>query len=157
MKCLSICFDAQLFFTGSQGNEIYNYNKYFTDFPSFVNGGRSTRVLDSWTPTNTNATLPALSNSITNNEGDPNSYYVEDGSYFRLKNLQVGYTLPEDVTHKIKMSSLRFYVQATNLFIITDYSGFDPEIVSYDNLSLGIDSRIYPNSQMFTLGDNFKF
>lgn len=150
-------FDASLFFTGSVGNDIYNFNKFYTDFPAFVNGNRSTRVLDSWTPTNTNATLPALSSSITNNEGDPNSYYVEDGSFFRLRNIQIGYTLPETVSDKIGMSTLRLYVQATNLFTITDYSGFDPEIISYDNLSLGIDGRIYPASQLFTLGANIKF
>lgn len=150
-------FDASLFFTGSVGNDIYNFNKFYTDFPAFVNGNRSTRTLDSWTPSNTNATLPALSSSITNNEGDPNSYYVEDGGYFRLKNIQIGYSLPKSVIEKFDMSTLRFYIQATNLFTITDYSGFDPEIVSYDNLSLGIDSRIFPNAQTFVLGANIKF
>ncbi|MDV7140083.1 TonB-dependent receptor [Maribacter sp. TH_r10] len=156
-------FDISLFFNGSQGNEIYNFNKYYTDFPAFVNGNRSTRVLDSWTPTNTNATLPALSTSITNNEGDPNSYYVEDGSYLRLKNTQIGYTLPQKISDKIGMKSLRLYVQATNLFTITGYEGFDPEIVSNldsgesANLSLGIDGRVYPASKVFTLGANIKF
>jgi len=150
-------WDASLFFTGTVGNDIYNFNKFYTDFPAFVNGNRSTRTLDSWTPSNTNATLPALSSSITNNEGDPNSYYVENGGFFRLKNIQIGYSLPKTVIDKIGMSKLRLYIQSTNLFTITDYSGFDPEIVSYDNLSLGIDSRIYPNSQTFVLGANIKF
>ncbi|WP_282056605.1 SusC/RagA family TonB-linked outer membrane protein [Maribacter luteus] len=156
-------FDISLFFNGSQGNEIYNFNKYYTDFPSFVNGNRSTRVLESWTPTNTDASLPGLSTSITNNEGDPNSYYVEDGSYLRLKNTQIGYTLPQKISDKIGMKSLRLYVQATNLFTITDYEGFDPEIVSNlgsgesANLSLGIDGRVFPASKVFTLGANIKF
>ncbi len=156
-------FDLSLFFNGSQGNDIYNFNKFYTDFPSFVGGNRSTRVLDSWTPTNTNATLPALSTTITNNEGDPNSYYVEDGSYLRLKNTQIGYTLPQDVIDKIGMKSLRLYIQATNLFTITGYEGADPEIVSNvpggqsANLSLGIDGRVYPASRIFTLGANIKF
>ncbi len=156
-------FDLSLFFNGSKGNEIYNFNKFYTDFPAFVNGNRSTRVLDSWTPTNTNATLPALSTTITNNEGDPNSYYVEDGSFFRLKNTQLGYTLPENVISKIGMKSLRIYLQATNLFTITDYQGFDPEIITNldngesPNLSLGIDGRVYPAARTFTLGANIKF
>ncbi|AOW21527.1 SusC/RagA family TonB-linked outer membrane protein [Urechidicola croceus] len=150
-------FDASLFFTGSQGNDIYNFNKFYTDFPAFVNGNRSVRVLDSWTPTNTDATLPALSGAITNNEGDPNSYYVEDGSFLKLKNVQLGYTLPTAVTDKLSMSSLRFYVQASNLFTITKYEGFDPEIISQDNLSLGIDNRVYPISRIFSLGANIKF
>ncbi|MBD0778802.1 TonB-dependent receptor [Maribacter sp. ANRC-HE7] len=156
-------FDISLFFNGSQGNEIYNFNKFYTDFPSFVNGNRSTRVMDSWTPTNTNASLPALSTSVVNNEGQPNSYFVEDGSYLRLKNTQIGYTLPKTVSDKIGMKSLRLYIQATNLFTITDYEGFDPEIVSdigsgeSANLSLGIDGRVYPASRVFTLGANIKF
>ena len=150
-------FDLSAFFTGSEGNDIYNFNKYYTDFPAFVNGNRSTRVLNAWTPENTNTNVPALSTSITNNEGDPNSYYVEDGSFFRLKNLQIGYSLPQTLMDKWNMTSMRFYVQGTNLFTITDYEGFDPEIVAYDNLSLGIDGRIYPASKVYTLGVNVKF
>ena len=150
-------FDLSAFFTGSQGNDIYNFNKFYTDFPAFVNGNRSTRVLDAWTPDNTDGKVPALSTSITNNEGDPNSYYVEDGSFFRLKNLQIGYSLPQTLMDKWNMSAIRFYMQGTNLFTITDYSGFDPEIISYDNLSLGIDGRIYPASKVYTLGVNVKF
>ncbi|NKI25797.1 TonB-dependent receptor [Arenibacter sp. 6A1] len=156
-------FDISLFLNGSQGNEIYNFNKYYTDFPSFVGGNRSTRVLDSWTPSNTNATLPALSTSITNNEGDPNSYYVEDGSYLRLQNTQIGYSLPKDVSGKIGMKSLRIYLQATNLFTITGYEGANPEVVTRlgsnesANLSLGVDGMVYPASKMFTLGANIKF
>ncbi|UBZ14528.1 TonB-dependent receptor [Flagellimonas marinaquae] len=150
-------FDASLFFTGSSGNEIYNFNKFLTDFPAFINNNRSIRVLDSWTPTNTDASLPALSASIQNNEADPNSYFVENGSFFKLKNVQVGYTLPTMVSDELGLASMRIYLQATNLFIITDYSGFDPEIISYDNFSLGIDSRIYPSPRVFTLGVNVKF
>ena len=150
-------FDTQLFFTGSQGNEIYNYNKVFTDFGLFFNGNRSTRVLDSWTPTNTNATLPALTASAVTEEASPNSYFVEDGSYFRLKNVQLGYSLPESLIDKLGIGSIRLYVQATNLFTLTKYEGFDPEIISNDNLSLGIDSRIYPNAKVYTMGVNVKF
>ena len=150
-------FDAQLFFTGSQGNDIYNYNKVFTDFGLFFKGNRSTRVLDAWTSSNTNTSVPALTASYPLEEASANSYFVEDGSYFRLKNLQIGYTLPETITDKIGMNTLRLYVQATNLFTITSYSGFDPEVIAYNNLSLGIDSRLYPISQIFTIGANIKF
>ena len=150
-------FDASLFFTGSQGNDIYNYEKIYTDFPTFFNGNRSTRVLDSWTPSNTNATLPALSQTINNNETSPNSYFVEDGSYFRLKNIQVGYTFADDLSNKIGMDSFRIYLQGTNLFTMTDYNGIDPEVISNDNLTLGVENQIYPMSQIYTIGINIKF
>ncbi|MDP5061563.1 MAG: TonB-dependent receptor [Maribacter sp.] len=157
-------FDLSAFIQGSHGNDIYNYTKVFTDFPTFVDGNRSTRVLDSWTPTNTNATLPALGNAIVNNEADPNSYFVEDGSYARLKNLQIGYTLPETIMDKIGMSSIRFYVQASNLFTITGYNGLDPEVQpvfnndgTVDNLTLAVDYGSYPVARIFTLGTNLKF
>jgi len=150
-------FDAQLFFTGSQGNDVYNYNKVFSDFGLFFQGNRSTRVLNAWTPSNTNTSVPALTTSYPLEEASANSYFVEDGSYLKLKNVQIGYTFSDSLAEKIGMDSLRLYVQATNLFTITNYSGFDPEVVSYDNLSLGIDSRLYPISKVFTLGANIKF
>jgi len=149
--------DCSLFFTGSKGNELYNYNKVFTDFGLFFNGNRSDRVLNAWTPTNTNTDVPALTTSYPLEEASANSYFVEDGSYFRLKNLQVGYTLPGTLTDKVGMESLRLYVQGTNLLTVTDYQGYDPEIVSFDNLSLGIDRRIYPVSKIVTFGTNIRF
>jgi TonB-linked SusC/RagA family outer membrane protein len=150
-------FDMSAFFTGSQGNDIYNYNKIFTDFPTFFNGNRSTRVINSWTPTNTNTTVPALSQSISNSETSPNSYFVEDGSYFRLKNIQIGYTLPKTTLDNLSISSLRLYLQATNLFTITGYDGIDPEVIQGGNLTLGVDDQTYPFSQLFTFGVNLKF
>ncbi len=150
-------FDLSAFFNGSQGNDLYNYNKIYSDFPTFFDANRSTRVNDSWRPDNTNASLPALSQSVQNNETSPNSFFVEDGSYFRLKNLQVGYTFDGDWTRKAHLDSFRIYAQGTNLFTITDYDGVDPEIAGNNNLSLGIDYRVYPYSQIFTLGFNVKF
>ncbi len=149
-------FDLAGFFTGSQGNDIYNYNKIYQDFPTFFNGNRSTRILDSWTPTNTNATLPALSQTITNAETNPNTYFVEDGSFFRLKNLQLGYTLPESFVSKAKMESVRIYLQGTNLFTITDYNGVDPEISTGGNLTIGVDNQVFPIAKIYSLGVNIK-
>ena len=150
-------FDASFFFTGSQGNDIYNYNRVFTDFGLFFNGNRSDRLLDAWTPSNTDTDVPALTGSYPLEEASANSYFVEDGSYFRLRSLQVGYTLPKTLLERIKVGSFRVYVQASNVFTLTKYSGFDPEIISYDNLSLGIDSRIYPISKGLTFGANINF
>ena len=158
-------FDLSAFFNGSVGNDIYNYEKIFTDFPTFVNGNRSVRVLDSWTPTNTNASLPALSLG-GQNETVPSSHFVEDGSFLRLRNLQIGYTLPENVSGKIGANTLRVYLQGSNLFTITGYDGLDPEInttqvpgvndVNSSQLNLGVDDRIYPQARIITLGVNVK-
>lgn len=149
-------FDFSAFFTGSQGNDIYNYNKIYTDFPTFFDGNRSTRVLDSWTPTNTDAALPALSTGVLNNETNPNSHFVEDGSYFRLKNLQIGYTLPNNLVSKLKIEKVRFYLQGTNLFTLTSYDGLDPELVPRSNRTMGVDWQVYPVSKMYTIGVNIK-
>ncbi|MEA1787451.1 TonB-dependent receptor [Arenibacter sp. GZD96] len=157
-------FDVSAFIQGSQGNDIYNYTKIFTDFPTFTNTNRSTRVLDAWRPDNLGASIPKLSQQITNNETQPNSYFVEDGSFMRLKNLQIGYALPDQIIEKMGLSLLRFYVQGTNLFTITPYDGFDPELgprFGGDNLTIGVDDDVngnqYPTAQIFTLGLNLKF
>ncbi|MEM9000128.1 MAG: TonB-dependent receptor [Bacteroidota bacterium] len=157
-------WDLSAFFSGVEGKDAYNYTKIFTDFPTFFNGNRSTRVLDSWTPENTNAVLPALSGSITNNETSPNSYFVEDASYLRLKNLQIGYTLPDTILDKLGIENIRLYFQASNLFTITDYNGLDPEVPiivgnngATDNLTQGVDVSAFPLAQIFTFGTNFKF
>ncbi|WP_188369189.1 SusC/RagA family TonB-linked outer membrane protein [Muriicola marianensis] len=152
-------FDMSAFFSGSKGNDAYNYQKIFTDFPTFFDGNRSTRVLDSWTPSNTNATLPALSQTIQNAETQPNSYFVEDASFLRLKNLQVGYTFDENIAGTLGLDMLRLYVQGTNLFTITDYEGLNPEVISTDNLSLGVDgpNPVFPLAQILTIGINTKF
>ncbi|MCM4156291.1 TonB-dependent receptor [Gramella sp. AN32] len=152
-------FDLSAFFAGSQGNDVYNYEKIYTDFPTFFNGNRSVRVLDSWSETNTSASLPALSQTIRNGETNPNSYFVEDGSYFRMKNLQVGYNFSEGVADRLRVQDLRLYIQGTNLFTITGYDGFDPEISSTYNgnaLTLGVDDNVYPIAKVFTLGVNIK-
>ncbi len=105
-------------------------------------------------------TLPALSASIRNSETGSNSYFVEDGSYLRLKNLQIGYNFAKTIVEKLKVQNLRIYVQGTNLFTITGYNGLDPEIASSDSLTLGVDGnvgyQVYPVSQIYTLGVNIK-
>jgi TonB-linked SusC/RagA family outer membrane protein len=153
-------FDVSAFFSGSQGNDAYNVLKIYTDFPSFVDLNRSTRVLDSWTPTNTGASLPQLSAgaaSSGNNETNSNSYYVEDASYFRLKNLQIGYTLPSSISSKLAMDNARIYVQGTNLFTLTDYNGADPEIQESGTLGLGVDYGKFPQSRILSVGFKFNF
>lgn len=150
-------FDISFFFQGSQGNDIWNYNKIFTDYGFFFNGNRSTRTLDARSPSNPDGSFVALSATSQNNEDEPNSSYVEDGSYLRLKNATIGYTLPNSILENWGVSSLRLYVNASNLFTITKYEGFDPEVIPIDNLTLGLDRRINPLSRIITFGANVKF
>ena len=151
-------FDLTAFVYGSQGNDIFNWNTWWIDFwPSFQ-GEKSTELLNnSWTPTNTGAKVPKasnLSNFSTNTQSC--SYYVEKGSYAKLKNLQLGYTIPESVTSRVNIGSLRVYLQAVNLFTITKYSGLDPELSGSDT-DFGIDSGNYPLVKQYLIGLNVSF
>jgi TonB-linked SusC/RagA family outer membrane protein len=151
-------FDITAFLYGSQGNDILNYNKWWTDFwPSFQ-GQKSTRLLnESWTPERTNTTVPMatnVSNFSTNTQYV--SYFIENGSFVRLKNLQLGYTIPESVTSKVNIKSLRIYVQGVNLFTATKYSGLDPELGG-DDRSFGFDGGNYPLVKQYLFGLNVSF
>lgn len=137
----------------SQGNEIYNFTKWFTDFwPSYY--GQKSKVLlyDSWTETNKNTSVPMASNTSNFSTNTQNmSYYVEDGSYIRMKSLQLGYTFNEKLLKKVRISSMRLYIQAVNLFTLTKYSGLDPEIGGQDT-AFGIDNGNYPGVRQVIIG-----
>jgi len=147
--------DLEGLFYGVSGGEVLNFTRWFTDFyPSFAGISKSTRVLNSWTPTNKNTTIPIfenVSNSSTN--GDLNSYYVEKGSYFRLRSLKLGYNLPANVLHRIKLDKVRFFVQGTNLFTITKYTGTDPQVSGVDT-GFGVDVGNYPTNKQVLFGFN---
>lgn len=150
-------FDLSTFLYGSQGNDIFNWNKWGIMFYSGF-GEKSTDLLyNSWTPTNTGATIPkasGIANFSTNTE--ISSFLLEDGSFLKMKNLQIGYTIPKNILSKISIESLRVYVQAVNLFTITKYSGLDPEIGGWDT-SFGIDAGNYPLVKQFLFGLNVSF
>ncbi len=156
-------FDFTLFFQGSQGNDIYDLSRYYSDFFDLANYNKSERILDAWSPQNTGSGLARVSLNDPNNNIRPSSYYVQDGSYLRLKTLQVGYSFSTRIAEKIKASKIRIYLETYNLFTITGYKGLDPEIglQNYDsddrNLDIGVDRGIYPSSQTFTLGLNLNF
>ena len=88
--------------------------------------------------------------------GIPNSYYLEDASYFRMKSLSLGYALPSSLLSRFKIDKLRIYVQATNLFTITKYTGLDPEIVG-DDRGFGFDAGVYPTVKQYLVGLNLNF
>ena len=154
-------FDLSIFANGVQGNDLFNANRFFTHFNSFQ-GNRSVDVLNSFGYPGATGTpvLPLVSlNAPAQEFNDANTFFIEDGSYFRLKNVQLGYNLPSNVLGNGGLGSLKVYVQATNLFTITDYSGLDPEIGRssfFGNLSndwgIGIDSGFYPVTRTVTFG-----
>lgn len=146
-------FDIAALFYTVRGNEIYNYTKWWTDFwPSF-SGQKSKRLLyESWTESNKNAIVPKASNTSNFSTNTQNcSYYVEDGSYIRLKSLELGYNFDEKLLKKLKISSFRLYLQAVNLFTFTKYSGIDPEIGGSDT-AFGIDTGNYPGVKQVLVG-----
>lgn len=151
-------FDIALFFNGSQGNDLYEATRYFTDFTTF-DGALSTRLLDAWSPTNTSSNIPSLYRGASDFEYASSSYYVQNGSFFRLKNFQIGYNLPTEQLFGKAISKMRVYLGATNLFTITDYTGLDPEVSQEDSTFpvLGVDRGIYPVSRQFIIGLNVGF
>jgi len=144
-------FDLICFFQGIYGNQVYNSVKRFTDFWSVdqLGANKGTRLLNAWSPTNTSSDIPAISYSDDNNEKRTSSYYVEDGSYMKLRNAQLGYSFPHTLITKAKLEKVRFYISGQNLFTIKskDFSGVDPE-----NPNLA-----YPISKTVTFGLNVAF
>lgn len=160
-------FDFNMFWIWNQGNELWNHNKYFTDMRVFV-GGVSKRVLyEGWTPENQNATLPRLapgseSGYTSFTRANANDYYVEDGSFLRLRTMQLGYSINPSILNRLSVSNARIYVQGQNLFTLTKYSGPDPDInVSgqnpNDDLKMGVDESGFPTMRQWLFGINLTF
>lgn len=114
-------------------------------------------MYDSWRPDHQNAKVAIQENNgFASTNGLPNSYFVENGSYLRAKNLQLGYTFPSRMMNHIKVEKLRIYIQAANLFTITKYSGLDPEIGG-SVTDFGVDEGGYPYQHGFLAGINLNF
>jgi hypothetical protein len=128
-------FDLNLFISGVYGNKLYNTNIYdLQGMPRLFNAG--VEVLDRWTPENHSNTIPRAGAVAANVQAS--SRFVEDGSYTKLKNITLGYSIPGNLT-KNKLTKLRVYVSAQNMICISNYSGLDPEVGSYRaNLGLGL-------------------
>lgn len=151
-------FDLGVYFYGVAGREAINYTRWFTDlYPTFAGGKSKAALYESWLPTRTDTDVPIAENVASfSSTGQINSYLVEDASYLRLKNLTLGYTLPKNVLGRYKIDRVRLYVQGTNLFTSTKYSGLDPEIVGDDRGS-GVDVGAYPTVKTFLVGLNLNF
>lgn len=159
-------FDFTMFWYSTIGNDLFNNTKFFTDFPLF-GGNRSTRMRDqSWRigENNSNAILPILDSGDSWGGSVASSYYVEDGSFLKLKNLIIGYTFPKSMLEKATISNLRLYLQAENVLTITKYNGLDPEIMNMEtgagsgaDLRRGLDAGGWPTTMRFMFGVNFEF
>lgn len=141
-------FDVQLFFQGVAGNEIYNAVRVRTEGKG-TEATLGTQMRNVWSTANADGDIPnPYGNSINY---ATSSRFVERGDYLRLKNLQIGYTIPADITKRASINRVRFYLTAANLFTITSYTGYDPEVGG------GVDYGNYPQSRTFTFGVNVDF
>lgn len=149
-------FDIVLFFDGKQGNDLYNAQRSIGDFDYF-SFNHSTNTLDAWTPSKANSNIPALSTLNSNNELQPSSYYVEDGSYLRLKTITVGYNFDNAFSKKLGMNKLRFYLVGQNLFSLTSFTGFDYEVSGLSAGGIGVAGYGIPHTKSMTFGINANF
>lgn len=141
-------FDLTIFFQGMTGNQILNANRIWAEAMS-VAQNQTTLTLDRWTGEGTSQLVPRAVFNDPNKNARPSDRFVEDGDYLRLKNLIIGYTLPQSVLARLNMSSLRIYVSAVNLLTWTKYTGFDPEVGTS-----GIDNSVYPVTSTYSIGLN---
>ncbi|MDY2932047.1 MAG: TonB-dependent receptor [Muribaculaceae bacterium] len=144
-------FDFNLFLQGVAGVDVFDAT-YRQDM---VSGNYPSWMLDRWSGEGTSNRVPRLALGDSKN-WVCSDLYVQDGSYLRLKNISLGYTLPRSLTQKAKISRLRMYVMAENLFTWTKYWGYDPEIGS-GSTSLGVDYGVYPQARTWTVGFNLSF
>lgn len=147
-------FYVNAIFNAQIGHDIFRaYERSditFTNYQSFW--------LDRWTEANPSADLPRLTSSDPNNNQRPSDFYLQDGTFLRLRNLQVGYNFPEELLKKVKIGELRIYLTANNVFTLTEYDGFDPDIgTSGWILDTGIDKGFYPQNRSFGGGVRVSF
>ena len=152
-------FDLSAFVQFSVGGEIFNANRIYTDQYGSFGDNHPVRAMDRWTPTNTDTDEPRAIWGDPNFNTRDSDRFIEDGSYWRLKNVVLGYTLPQTFADRIGYGSARIYVQGQNLFTITDYSGFDPEVnySGQSSIARGTDFYTLPQARVFSIGFNLGF
>lgn len=144
-------WDLTMFFQGVKGNKILNYLLW----DGFAGINTKRHLYESWTAeryaNGEKITMPIITRDVTQLHL-PSSFFLEDGSFFRMKSLSLGYNLPASVASRLNIRGARIYGQTTNLFTITRYTGLDPEVTPVNNLTLGIDNGVYPTSQTLMFG-----
>lgn len=155
-------FDLTVFGQGVYGNEIFNYTRYWTDFNVFQGNRSKDMLYNSWKKSGDDAKLPRLNSGDATSQ-QVSSYFLEDGSYFRIKNVQLTYTLPSMLLKKVKIASAQIYLQGQNLFTFTKYTGLDPDINlrrsgnDNEDKHLGVDEGAYPVAKSYLVGVRFGF
>lgn len=159
-------FDFSLFLQGVSGNKLFNATKYLTKHPLGFNNVEAGAAYNAWTPENHSNEYPKMSVNDPNDNYRASDWYVENGSYLRIKNIQLGYTLPEALIKRMGLQQLRIYVAAQNLFTFTKYTGLDPEVGAYQLNSsdqnkmsrlMGVDNYTYPQVRTMQVGASLKF
>ncbi|WP_109694261.1 SusC/RagA family TonB-linked outer membrane protein [Chitinophaga deserti] len=145
-------FDLMIFLNGKQGQKMYNGAKMF-----LYRFYRSADLVNAWSPSNSGSDIYRLSNEDRNENLRVSDYFLEDASFLRLRNLQLGYTLPQELTKKAHVDRLRIYAGAFNLLTFTKYTGFDPDLSNTGIFSRGVDRGYYPMSRSFVVGVNVGF
>lgn len=148
-------FDLSVFLNASYGNKVFNWTKANLELGTGYTGALAT-LLNRWTPSNT---ITDMHKAIENPSVTISDRFLEDASFLRIKNLTLGYSIPQAALSKIKLKNVRIYAQASNLFTWTRYTGYDPEVNTNEqnSLSTGIDRSAYPNAQSLAVGLNIKF
>jgi len=146
-------FDVSLFFQGSYGNDIFD----FSQRGDITAMNRPSWILGRWIGEGTSNKIPRMTAVNPNRNWRSSDLYIKDGSYVRLKTMQIGYTLPANLTKKVSIQKLRIFVSGQNLLTVTGYDGFDPEIASGGYTTIGIDRGIYPQARTISLGANISF
>lgn len=150
-------FDLSLFFQGTLGNDIWNVGRGSLASAGFQNALEEAYT-KAWRKEGDNALYPRMTNSGKNDNFRQSSFYVEDGSFMRLQNIQLGYSLPRNLCAKTKLfSSCRIYASGQNLFTFTKYSGLDPELGVDNPLDMGVDKTRYPSARTVLFGVNLQF
>jgi len=162
-------FELTFLIQGSKGNDIFNQGRIRLES---TYEGTSIRLLDRWTPDNQDTDVPAFIDAVTrqnaglaskvslgSGDGGRLQRYVEDGSYVRLKNVTLGYSIPQTIISKIGVKKVRAYVSGTNLITLTKYTGYDPEVSAYNtnDAMIGVDLSNYPTARIITFGINVTF
>ena len=142
--------DLQIFLQGVAGNDIYNANRIWQEGMS-VPQNQIAKVKDRWTGEGTSNSIPRAIYGDPNQNARHSTRFVEDGSYLRIKNVTLGYTLPKEVTQKFHTDMLRIYLSCQNLYTFTKYSGMDPEVGTG-----GVDGGTYPITRTVSFGLNVR-